>query len=69
MTTLSTGGFANTDASLGAYDRTVEYVATVFMILAALALRALRADRSPGTLDAAVASTRRCAPSSGTLGT
>ena len=36
MTTVSTGGFANTDASLGAYDRSVEYVASAFMILAAL---------------------------------
>ncbi|ETX28437.1 TrkH family potassium uptake protein [Roseivivax isoporae] len=36
LTTVSTGGFANTDASFGAYQGPAEYVASVFMILAAL---------------------------------
>ncbi|PYE85734.1 TrkH family potassium uptake protein [Pseudoroseicyclus aestuarii] len=36
MTTLSTGGFANTDASFGAYGGAAHYVGTLFMILAAL---------------------------------
>ncbi len=36
MTTIATGGFSTTDASLGAYAGAAEYVATVFMILAAL---------------------------------
>jgi len=36
MTTVSTGGFANTDASFGAYSAAHHYVAVVFMILAAL---------------------------------
>ncbi|MBM2576726.1 TrkH family potassium uptake protein [Jannaschia sp. Os4] len=36
MTTVSTGGFANTDASFGAYRGAHEYIATVFMIAAAL---------------------------------
>ncbi|MCC1494075.1 TrkH family potassium uptake protein [Cognatishimia sp. F0-27] len=36
MTTLATGGFANYDASFGAFGPAVEYVAVVFMILAAL---------------------------------
>ncbi|WP_281967249.1 TrkH family potassium uptake protein [Roseovarius nanhaiticus] len=36
MTTVSTGGMANYDASFGALAPSAEYVATVFMILAAL---------------------------------
>lgn len=36
MTTIATGGFANYDASLGAFGPAVEYVAVVFMLLAAL---------------------------------
>ncbi|MCR8546377.1 TrkH family potassium uptake protein [Salipiger sp. P9] len=36
LTTLSTGGFANYDASFGAFSGPAEYVASVFMILAAL---------------------------------
>ncbi|RYH08643.1 TrkH family potassium uptake protein [Tropicimonas sp. IMCC6043] len=36
MTTIATGGFANYDASFGAFDPVVEYAAVVFMILAAL---------------------------------
>lgn len=36
MTTISTGGFANYDASFGAFSGPMEYVAGVFMILAAL---------------------------------
>ncbi len=36
MTTVSTGGFANSDASFGAYKGAPEYVATVFMLLASL---------------------------------
>ncbi|NVK15691.1 MAG: TrkH family potassium uptake protein [Rhodobacteraceae bacterium] len=36
MTTIATGGFANYDASFGAFAGPVEYAATVFMILAAL---------------------------------
>ncbi|KUF08687.1 TrkH family potassium uptake protein [Pseudoponticoccus marisrubri] len=36
MTTVATGGFANYDASFGAFSGPAEYVAAVFMILAAL---------------------------------
>ncbi|SEQ57250.1 trk system potassium uptake protein TrkH [Loktanella sp. DSM 29012] len=36
MTTVSTGGMANSDASFGAYGAGVHYVATAFMFLAAL---------------------------------
>ncbi|WP_425072688.1 TrkH family potassium uptake protein [Sagittula sp. S175] len=36
MTTVSTGGFANYDASFGTFSGPAEYVASVFMILAAL---------------------------------
>lgn len=36
MTTLSTGGFSNYDASFGHFDPVMEYAATVFMLLAAL---------------------------------
>ena len=36
MTTIATGGFANYDASFGAFSNGTEYVATVFMLLAAL---------------------------------
>ncbi|NDV00138.1 TrkH family potassium uptake protein [Pseudoroseicyclus tamaricis] len=36
MTTVSTGGFANTDASFGAYGAGAHYVSALFMILAAL---------------------------------
>jgi len=36
MTTVSTGGFANYDASFGVFSGPAEYVASVFMILAAL---------------------------------
>ncbi|PSL18843.1 TrkH family potassium uptake protein [Shimia abyssi] len=36
MTTLATGGFANYDASFGAFSQGTEYVAVVFMLLAAL---------------------------------
>ncbi len=36
LTTVSTGGFANYDASFGAFSGTPEYVASLFMILAAL---------------------------------
>ena len=36
MTTVSTGGFANYDASLGHFPGSVEYVSSVFMLLASL---------------------------------
>jgi len=36
MTTLATGGFANYDASFGAFSGATEYIATLFMVLAAL---------------------------------
>ncbi len=36
MTTIATGGFANYDASFGAFSKGTEYVAVVFMLLAAL---------------------------------
>ncbi|MEL7132456.1 MAG: TrkH family potassium uptake protein [Pseudomonadota bacterium] len=36
MTTIATGGFANYDASFAAFGPGVSYVATIFMILAAL---------------------------------
>lgn len=36
MTTIATGGFANYDGSMGVYGAGVEYVAVIFMILAAL---------------------------------
>ncbi len=36
LTTVSTGGFSNYDASFGTFSGTPEYVASVFMILAAL---------------------------------
>ena len=36
MTTIATGGFANYDSSMGNFGPGVEYVASVFMILAAL---------------------------------
>ncbi len=36
MTTIATGGFSTTDASIGAFPGATEYIATVFMILAAL---------------------------------
>ncbi|MFT5065109.1 MAG: trk system potassium uptake protein TrkH [Yoonia sp.] len=36
MTTVSTGGMANSDASFGVYGMAVHYTAVVFMILAAL---------------------------------
>ena len=36
MTTIATGGFSTNDASMGAYSPSAEYVATLFMILAAL---------------------------------
>jgi len=36
MTTIATGGFANSDASFGAFGPATEYVATAFMLLAAL---------------------------------
>ena len=36
MTTIATGGFANYDASFGAFGFQVEYAASLFMILAAL---------------------------------
>ncbi|WP_340107787.1 TrkH family potassium uptake protein [Pikeienuella sp. HZG-20] len=36
MTTIATGGFANSDSSFGAYEPGAEYVASAFMFLAAL---------------------------------
>ena len=36
LTTVSTGGFANYDASFGAFSGNAEYVAVLFMVLAAL---------------------------------
>ncbi|MEM1431110.1 MAG: TrkH family potassium uptake protein [Pseudomonadota bacterium] len=36
MTTIATGGFANSDASFGAFGPSVEYAAVLFMALAAL---------------------------------
>lgn len=36
MTTISTGGFSNYDASFGAFSGPLEYIAGIFMILAAL---------------------------------
>ncbi|PKN32585.1 MAG: potassium transporter TrkH [Deltaproteobacteria bacterium HGW-Deltaproteobacteria-19] len=38
MTTIATGGFANYDASFGAFSPPAEYVATAFMLLASLPL-------------------------------
>ena len=36
MTTIATGGFANSDASFAAYEGASEYIASAFMMLAAL---------------------------------
>ncbi|WP_424965771.1 TrkH family potassium uptake protein [Dinoroseobacter sp. S375] len=36
MTTVATGGFANSDASFGAFSGAMEYAAVIFMLLAAL---------------------------------
>lgn len=36
LTTISTGGFSNYDASFGAFSGNMEYVASIFMVLAAL---------------------------------
>jgi trk system potassium uptake protein TrkH len=36
LTTIATGGFSNYDASFGAFSGSAEYVASIFMILAAL---------------------------------
>ncbi|MCF6272073.1 MAG: TrkH family potassium uptake protein [Rhodobacteraceae bacterium] len=36
LTTISTGGFTNTDASFGAFQGAPEYVASMFMLLASL---------------------------------
>jgi len=36
MTTISTGGFANSDSSFGAFSGVPEYVASLFMLLASL---------------------------------
>jgi trk system potassium uptake protein TrkH len=36
MTTISTGGFSNYDASFGVFQGRLEYVAAIFMVLAAL---------------------------------
>ncbi len=36
MTTVSTGGFANYDASMGHFESNVEYIASLFMLLASL---------------------------------
>jgi len=36
LTTIATGGFANSDASFGAFQGAPEYVATLFMLLASL---------------------------------
>ncbi|PWR03522.1 potassium transporter TrkH [Meridianimarinicoccus roseus] len=36
MTTVSTGGFSNYDASFGRFDAALHYVCTLFMVLAAL---------------------------------
>ena len=36
MTTIATGGFANSDASFGAYSPAAQYAASAFMLLAAL---------------------------------
>ncbi|UWQ21099.1 TrkH family potassium uptake protein [Jannaschia sp. W003] len=36
MTTVSTGGFANYDASFGAFKGSIEYIATPFMLAAAI---------------------------------
>jgi trk system potassium uptake protein TrkH len=36
LTTISTGGFSNRDASFGVYQGPLEYVAVLFMILASL---------------------------------
>lgn len=36
LTTMSTGGFANYDASMGVYQGAPEYVASLFMVLASL---------------------------------
>ncbi|MEM9899718.1 MAG: TrkH family potassium uptake protein [Pseudomonadota bacterium] len=36
MTTIATGGFANSDASFGAFGPSIEYAAVVFMVAAAL---------------------------------
>jgi trk system potassium uptake protein TrkH len=57
LTTISTGGFSNRDASFGVYQGPLEYVAAVFMILASLpfvryiqlvAGTARRSTRQPG---------------------
>lgn len=51
MTTISTGGFANYDASFGVFGGPAHYVATVFMILAALPfvrfVQAVAGDMNP----------------------
>ncbi|MDU8926062.1 TrkH family potassium uptake protein [Alisedimentitalea sp. MJ-SS2] len=36
LTTIATGGFANYDASFGAFEGPIEYAASLFMVLAAL---------------------------------
>ncbi|SDD61832.1 trk system potassium uptake protein TrkH [Paracoccus isoporae] len=51
LTTCSTGGFSNYDASFGAFIGPAEWVATLFMILASLPfvrmLQAIRGDLAP----------------------
>ncbi|MGS4944734.1 TrkH family potassium uptake protein [Meridianimarinicoccus sp. RP-17] len=51
MTTISTGGFANYDASFVAFSGAAHYVATIFMILAALPfvryVQAVAGDMNP----------------------
>ena len=44
MTTIATGGFANYDASFGAFGAGTEYAAVIFMVLAALPFRPLCPD-------------------------
>jgi trk system potassium uptake protein TrkH len=58
MTTIATGGFANYDASFGALKGPIEYIATVFMLAAALPfvlyVRLLNSEAKPIFQDAQV---------------
>jgi trk system potassium uptake protein TrkH len=58
MTTVSTGGFANYDASFGRFQGPVEYIATIFMLAAALPfvlyVQLLNGNGTPLLLDSQV---------------
>ncbi len=55
MTTMSTGGFANYDSSFAAFNSSLSYAASIFMILAALPfvryVQLLNGDRRPLFVD------------------